>query len=198
MLARARERAADEQLTNVSFVQADAQVHDFDRGAFDVVISRFGAMFFADPVAAFANIATALHPDARLALVVWMPLERNEWLSVIREALAMGRALPAPQVGSPGPFGLADPGHVRTTLEAGGYADIAVDEFHSTIEAGSDPDDAFTFVGELPPVMGMVEELDDTDTAEALDRLHAALAEHATPDGVQLGAAAWVVTARRL
>jgi SAM-dependent methyltransferase len=198
MLARARERAAEEQLTNVSFVQADAQVHEFDRGAYDVVISRFGAMFFDDPVAAFGNIGTALHPDARLALVAWMPLDENEWLSLIREALAMGRALPAPQVGSPGPFGLADTGSVRTMLEAAGYAGVAFDEFRSTIEVGADPDDAFAFVSELPPVVGMVEELDDADTAQAFDRLRAALAEHATSDGVQLGAAAWMVSARRV
>ena len=129
MLERARERAAEEGLTNVSFVQGDAQVHEFDRGAFDVVISRFGAMFFADPVAAFTNIGAALHPDARLALVVWMPLDQNEWLSVIREALAMGRTLPAPQVGSPGPFGLAEPGYAQTMLEAAGYTGVAFDEF---------------------------------------------------------------------
>jgi SAM-dependent methyltransferase len=198
MLERARERAAGEGLTNVSFVQGDAQVHEFDRGAFDVVISRFGAMFFADPVAAYANIGTALHPDARLALVVWMPLDQNEWLSVIREALAMGRTLPAPQTGSPGPFGLAEPGYVQTVLESAGYTGVGFDEFRSAIEVGSDPDDAFAFVSALPPVLGMVEELDDTDTARAFDRLRATLTEHATPEGVQLGAAAWVVTARRL
>ncbi len=198
MLERAGERAAEEGLTNVSFVQGDAQVHEFDHGAFDVVISRFGAMFFADPVAAFTNIGTALHPDARLALVVWMPLDQNEWLSVIRESLAMGRTLPAPQVGSPGPFGLAEPGYAQTMLEAAGYTGVAFDEFRSAIEVGSDPDDAFAFVSELPPVLGMVEELDDTDTTHAFDRLRATLTEHATPEGVQLGAAAWLVTARRM
>jgi hypothetical protein len=82
-------------------------------------------------------------------------------------------------------------------LEAAGYTGVAFDEFRSTIEVGSDPDDAFAFVSELPPVVGMVEELDDADTAQAFDRLRAALAEHATSDGVQLGAAAWVVSARR-
>jgi SAM-dependent methyltransferase len=197
MLERARERAVEEQLDNVTFVQADAQVHEFDAGAFDVVISRFGSMFFADPVGAFANIATALHPGARLALVAWMPLDQNEWLSVIRESLAMGRELPTPQNGSPGPFGLAEPAYVRTTLEAAGYSDVGFDEFRSAIEVGSDADDAFEFASRLPPVVGMVEGLDDADSARALDQLRTALTAHSTPDGVRLGASAWVVTARR-
>ena len=87
---------------------------------------------------------------------------------------------------------------MRATLEAAGYSTVALDEFRSTITVGSDPDDAFQFVSGLPPVVGMVEELDEADTARALDRLRATIAEHTTPDGVLLGASAWVVTAGRV
>jgi SAM-dependent methyltransferase len=196
MLERARTRAADEGVPNVSFVQGDAQVHEFDRGAFDVVISRFGAMFFADPTAAFANIAGALRPGARLALVAWMPLDQNEWLTAIREALAMGRELPSPPIGSPGPFGLADPEHVRSVLESAGFTGVDLTEFRSVIELGSDPDDAFAFVRDLPPVQGMVQDLDDVQTEQATELLRGTLRSHATPDGVLLGASAWVITGR--
>src|SRR3954468_2691442 len=93
MLERAHERAAGEGLGNVTFVHGDAQVHEFAPEAFDVVISRFGAMFFADPVAAFANVARATRPGGRAALVAWQALAANEWLTEVRGALALGREL---------------------------------------------------------------------------------------------------------
>lgn len=197
MLERARARAVDEGLTNVTFVQSDAQVHDFEPSAFDVAISRFGAMFFADPVTAFANIGSALRPGGRLTLVTWMPLTENEWLTAVREALALGRTLPAPANGAPGPFGLAEAEHVRATLDAAGYRDIELTPHRDALVYGADPDDAFAFVCHLPPVRGMVEELDDDDTTRAFEQLRGALEDHATPDGVLFGASAWVITARR-
>jgi SAM-dependent methyltransferase len=197
MLERARGRAVEEGLTNVEFVQADAQVHDFGADRFDVVTSRFGAMFFSDPAAAFANIAGALHPGARVVLAAWMPLDQNEWLWAVRAALAMGRELPSPPVGAPGPFGLADPASVRALLEAAGYAGVDFAECRSVMEVGADPDDAFAFVSALPPVRGMVEGLDAAGTEQAFNRLRTMLREHATPDGVLLGASAWMITARR-
>jgi SAM-dependent methyltransferase len=197
MLERARARTAEEGLTNVEFVAGDAQVFDFEPTAFDVAISRFGVMFFADPVAAFANVGSALRPGARLALLAWTPLAENEWLSAIREALALGRTLPAPPAGAPGPFGLADPELVRATLDAAGYEGIDLTAHRDAIEFGADADDAMAFVGNLPPVLGMVQDLDDDDTARAFDQLRAALEAHATPDGVLFGASAWVITARR-
>jgi SAM-dependent methyltransferase len=197
MLERAQTRAAEEGVTNVAFVQGDAQVHEFERGAFDIVLSRFGAMFFADPVAAFVNIGSALRPGARLALVAWMQLDQNEWLTAIREALAMGRELPSPPIGSPGPFGLADADHVGNVLQSAGFTDVDLAPFRSAIEVGSDPDDAFTFVRALPPVQGMIEDLDGAQTEQAMGLLHETLRTHATADGVLLGASAWVITARR-
>jgi ubiquinone/menaquinone biosynthesis C-methylase UbiE len=77
MIQRARERAREEGLDNVTFEQADAQTHRFQHDAYDVVISRFGSMFFADPVTAFRNVHPALSTGGRLALLTWQPLERN-------------------------------------------------------------------------------------------------------------------------
>jgi SAM-dependent methyltransferase len=101
MLEEARRRAAAEGLANVSFEQADVQVHPFADGAFDAAISSFGAMFFADPVAAFANIGRALRPGGRLAVLAWRDLGRNQWVTAIRDALALGRALPEPPAERP-------------------------------------------------------------------------------------------------
>jgi ubiquinone/menaquinone biosynthesis C-methylase UbiE len=88
MLAEARRRASTEGLANVEFLRADAQVHAFDTATFDLAISRFGSMFFSDRTAAFANIASALRPGGRVALLVWQATARNEWIMVVRESMA--------------------------------------------------------------------------------------------------------------
>jgi SAM-dependent methyltransferase len=197
MLQRARERAREDGLTNVGFEQADAQVHPFEPQAFDVAISRFGAMFFADPVAAFANIGRALRPGGRLALLTWRPLAENEWLSVIRGALAAGRALPEPPVGAPGPFGLAGADDVRRILGSAGFEDVSLDIVEEMVRLGADTDDAFGFLRGLGITRGLLDGLDDTATAGALEQLQAVLAVYDTGAGVLLESSAWLITARR-
>jgi SAM-dependent methyltransferase len=196
MLELARERAAADHLTNVTFEQADAQVCPFDTAAFDVVISRFGVMFFSDPLAAFSNIAKALRPGGRLVAVAWQPLEHNEWLGAVREALAMGRTLPAPATGAPGPFGLADPDATQRLLTEAGFVDVALEPVSLPVVFGGDVDDAFEFAQRMPPVRGMLQDLDEPTTSAALERLRDTIVAHATPDSVAFGSAAWIVTAR--
>jgi SAM-dependent methyltransferase len=198
MLDRGRERAAAEGVTNVEFLQADAQVHPFDAGAFDIAISSFGCMFFGDPVAAFANIATALRPGGRVALFVWRELARNEWLTAIRGAVALGRELPTPPPDSPGhPFSLADPDRVRSILGASGYDRIELEPVDEPVDMGADADDAFAFFSTNGMVRWLLEGVDDAGRARAMDNLRAAFEAAATPDGVLLGSSAWVITATR-
>ena len=197
MLALAGERSRAEGLTNVEFVQADAQVHRFDEQAFDVAISRFGAMFFADPVAAFRNIGNALRADGRLALLAWQGLMDNEWLVEIREALSAGRTLPAPPAGTPGPFGLADPDGVQRVLDDAGFTDIELTALDEQVCFGSDAEDAWSYVGNLGIVKGLSHDLDDATKAKAIDQLKQVLAAHETADGVLFNCAAWLITARR-
>jgi ubiquinone/menaquinone biosynthesis C-methylase UbiE len=197
MLVRARERARAEGLTNVRFEQADAQVYPFEPEGFDLAISRFGAMFFADPVAAFGNIGRALRPGGRLALLSWQELERNEWLLALREALAMGRTLPEPPVGAPGPFGLAEADAVRRILAEARFEEIDLDEVREPVSFGSDAEDAFGFARTTGPVKGLLDELDAPTAARALEALRATLAAHETPEGVLFDSRAWLITARR-
>jgi SAM-dependent methyltransferase len=197
MIARARELAAAEGLVNATFVQADAQVHPFDVGAYDVVLSRFGAMFFADPVAAFTNLVSATRPGGRLALVTWRELKDNEWLQCMLDALALGRDLPVPPPGRPGPFGLADPSATRATLEAAGYESVEIAPVEEEFWAGADGEDAFGFTRGSGVVRGMTQDLDDRGRAQALEALRATLLEHETRDGVVFGSACWLVTGRR-
>jgi SAM-dependent methyltransferase len=197
MIARARERSQAEGLTNARFEQADAQVYPFEPQSFDLAISRFGAMFFGDPVAAFRNIGRALRPGGRLALLAWQELGKNAWLLALRGALAAGRTLPAPPVGAPGPFGLADPAAVRRILAEAGFDAIALQEVSEPVSLGADADDAYGFVRTMGVTRGLLNDLDDTTAARALEALRSTLAAHDTPEGVLLPSAAWLITAHR-
>ena len=197
MLAKAMQLAKDEGIGNVRFEQADAQVHAFEAGAFDVAISRFGVMFFEDPVAAFANIASGLRSGARLAMLIWQSPQANEWISSIAAALAMGRDLPSPPPGAPGPFALADTDNVRRILTGAGFADVGFAASERPWSIGTDTDDAYAFLSGLPAVRMMLDDLDDPTNAQALDNLRATVAAHETPAGVVFGSAAWVLTARK-
>lgn len=194
MLEVARRRAADEGLSNARFVQADAQVHPFEQGAFDVTISRTGASFFGDLVAAFTNIRRSLRDDGRMVLLTWQPLPGNEWIREFSGALAAGRDLPAPSADAPGPFALADPERVRAVLTHAGFTDIDLAAVHEPMWFGRDADDAHQLIAGL--LGWMLEGLDDRDRTSALDALRDTLTAHETPDGVLYESAAWLIRAR--
>lgn len=195
MIARARERSRAEGLTNARFEQADAQVYPFEGQAFNLAISRFGAMFFGDPIAAFRNIGRALRPGGRVALLSWREFGKNEWLLAIRRALAQGRTLPAPPVGAPGPFGLAEAAAVQRILANAGFEGINLEEVNEPVYLGANGDDAFGFVRTLGITKGLLDGLDNTATARALEKLRATLAAHDTGEGVLLGSCAWLIIA---
>jgi SAM-dependent methyltransferase len=196
MIELARRKAADAGLANATFEQLDAQIHPFEPHAFDVAISRTGAMFFGDPVAAFTNIARALRPGARLVLLTWQPLARNEWIRELSTALAAGRERPAPPPDAPGPFSLSEPDRVRTVLGAAGFADVALDGVSAGMWFGDDAGDAYQFV--LGLLGWMLDGLDGAARHRALDALRATIMEHETADGVVYDSGAWIVTARRV
>lgn len=197
MIERARELAASEGLANVEFERADAQVHAFESNVHDVAISRFGAMFFADRVAALRNICRSMRPGGRLVMLAWQELARNEWLAEIRSALAAGRELPAPPPGVPGPFGLADPEGVEVDLHTAGFAQVAVEAVEEQVWAGSDAHDALLFLRNTGVARGLLQDLDDAARASVTETLRETMAAHQTGNGVELGSAAWLITARR-
>jgi SAM-dependent methyltransferase len=197
MLARARERAAAAGIANVSFEQADAQVHEFAGAPFDVLLSRFGVMFFADPVAAFANLRRAAAPEGRLAAVVWQPFARNEWVSVPHTALAIGRDLAPPPEDVPGPFGLADADRTGQILADAGWSDVRLDPADVTYDFGADPAVAAQHAREIGVLRGLLADLGDAQQARAMAALLEAMAEHVTPDGVRFDSQIWVVSAVR-
>jgi SAM-dependent methyltransferase len=197
MIARARERAAAEGLRNVQFERGDAQVYPFERSRFTIAISRFGWMFFDDPVQAFANIATALESRGRVALLCWREIRRNEWLIELRKALAAGRDLPEPPPGAPSPFAFADSMRVQQVLTEAGFEDVALDPVEEPIYFGPDAERSFEGVAKQGIVTGLLADLDDDARHQALDRVRETLAKHETPDGVLFDTSAWLVRAAK-
>ena len=179
-IERARELASAEGLRNITFECASAEVYRFPQERFDLAMSRFGTMFFDDPVAAFANISRALRPAGRLVMMVWQARERNEWDITIRHSL--GATVPS---GLPDPFSLADPSTVTEILEGAGFY------YGPDVDAAMDWVRGFACTGEV------LKRLDPTAAERALGRLRAALVAHLSDDGVWFNSRAWVVTARR-
>lgn len=191
MLAVARDRAAAEGLSGVEFVRADAQTHPFEPGSFDVVVSRHGVMFFDDPSVAFANLARAVVPGGRLAMLVWQPLAEQEWLVEFMRAL---RATP-PGSDGPSPVAFGDPAKVRSLLEGAGFTGVELSGLERPMWYGTDADDASAFVA--GHFAGALDALEPGERPVARDALRAVMASHETPDGVQFRSACWLVTARR-
>jgi SAM-dependent methyltransferase len=195
MLSIARQTAEREGLTNVSFINADAQVHAFAPAEFDVVISRTGSMFFSDPIAAFTNLAQATRQGGRIALLTWQPLARNEWFRELLAAASVGRDLSGPPPDAPGPFGLADPERAERILNDAGFRDVAMTGHDGPLWFGEDVDQAFDFLVGL--VGWMLDGLDDQSRARGVEALRRTIAEHCSDDGAVFGSACWIITATR-
>jgi SAM-dependent methyltransferase len=198
MLHEAERRARGEGLGNLRFEQGDVQVHAFSPAEFDLAISRFGVMFFEDPVAAFAHVASALRPGGRFVFLCWQELARNDWLMV--PAGAALTYVPFPDFGpegAPGPFSLAEPDRVRQLLTDGGFDGIAVDEITEQMFLGDNAVDAAEFLRGTGMARLLFEGVDANTERKAVDAVREVLEAHEQPDGIWLGSAAWLVAARR-
>lgn len=198
MLARAKTRA--EGMKDVAFTETDAATQSYTPDH-DLVFSRFGVMFFADPVAAFANIKTGLTPSGRLVFVCWQAAAANAWLSIAGRAVQPFLPEADPEADpvnprAPGPFAFADATYLETILASAGYANIDIASVTPTLHVGDDMDDAMRFQSRIGPLSRVLAELDDAQRKAALDAARAALAEHETAAGIDLISAAWVVSAR--
>jgi SAM-dependent methyltransferase len=196
-IERARELAEAQGVRNVTFEQADAQVHRFPRERFDLAISRFGTMFFAEPVAAFTNIGRALRPDGRLVMMVWQASDRNEWDMAIRRSLTGPEGSAAVASAGPDPFSLADPPAVSGILEAAGFADVTFTDVREPMYFGPDVATALDWIRGFASTTETLNRLDPAAAARALGRLRTMLAAHSGDKGVRFDSRAWIVTARR-
>ena len=194
MIALARRLAAAEGLGNARFEQADAQVHALDAAAYDIAISRFGTMFFADPRAAFANIARASRGRARLCLVTWQPSAANDWLTIPGAALLRYATAPE-QAPGPGMFAQSDPRALANTLTSAGYDGIRSIPVTVSLTVGADAADAASYLTASGPSRILLDTVAEGDRPAAMEMLESALGEHAGAAGVRLDAAIWVTSA---
>lgn len=196
LLALARERAQGSNLP-ARFELGDAAAWRA-RAPVDVLVSRFGVMFFEDPVAAFANLRASVKPGGRLAFACWQALSENAWaLAPLQAALPYLAEPPSPPPpGMPGPFAFAERAHVSGVLSDAGWHDVAVVPWSGAITLpGEGPHEIAAFMIELGPVARLLA-AQEADLAPVEAALRARMAELAGKDGrVALPAAAWIVTA---
>lgn len=195
MLARARQLSEEEGIRNIGFEQADAQAHPFTPGSFTLALSRFGTMFFTDPVAAFANIGRAMRPGARLVNLVWQAADHQEWSTAIQQALTGTQTEPTGRGGKA--FSLADPKVTTSVLTTAGFTAVEITEVQEPLYYGPDATSARDAICDLWMVKDLLADVDTAATARALDRLLATLDAHDTGEGVWFDSRAWRVTAHR-
>ncbi|MFJ2821586.1 class I SAM-dependent methyltransferase [Streptomyces toxytricini] len=195
MLERARAAAESEGVAGARFEQGDAQVHPLPRGAFDVVISRFGVMYFADPVAAFGNIASAVRPGGRAALLCAAEPEGNEWLTALA---ALAGLLPPNgfgEPGGPGMFSLSAPGAAVALLERAGWDDVRAKHVTAHGTWGDDAEHAADLLLSSGPLRHLFARAAPAAAADARRRLVNVLRPRESADGLRLRSNAWLVTA---
>ena len=197
MLDHARGRAAKVGLSNVDFIRCDVQTHAFEGGVYDATVSKFGVMFFEDPVTAFTNMRAALKPKGRLSFLCWRPAMENEATRIIQAALAKHIELPKPEPDAPGQFSLADPHRVRRILGDAGYTNIRMDPYdnQSIFGGGGDIEETLEYLFTIGPVQSLTKDLDDEKCDHIRETLRDVLGEYMTPEGVKMNAAIWIVRA---
>ena len=195
MLDIARRRPLPAAAGRVEFRQADAQTADLEPSAYDAAYSRFGVMFFSDPVAAFANLRASLKPRGRMSFVCWRPLETNPWLL---EPLQAARRYLAPATptdpDAPGPFAFADDARVRSILSDARFEDIEIHPFDAQI-GGATLEETVQLALRVGPLGAALRE--QPPAAELVaDAVRTVLSRYSTPSGVRMPAAVWIVSAR--
>lgn len=189
--ARAR---AERDRAPARFILDDAQTHQFERARFDVIMSRFGVMFFGDAVAAFTNLRRAARSNAHLRFIAWRSPSENPFMTTAERAAApLLPNLPIPQPGSPGQFGFQDQRRIRTILDGSGWIDIDIRPIDVVcVLPNRDLPRYLTLMG---PVGRLLQGMDPSTRQQVLDTVLPAFAPYQRDADVQFTAACWMVDA---
>ncbi len=199
MAARAQERITAAGLDNAAVLVSDASTHAFTQADTDLLFSRFGVMFFADPVGAFTNLRRAMRPGARMLCAVWRPMAENSWFTVPLEA---ARPLlppqPAPDPFAPGPFAFSKQDRVHSVMQQAGWRDIGMQprDVPMPLAGPGQVAEAADFATRLGALARILGELDPELRPRVAQLVLDALRTHETPDGITLGGAIWLVSAQ--
>ena len=201
-LEKGRQDARRDEITNIEFIAADVQTYPFEP-VYDLCFSRFGMMFFSNPVAAMKNIYRALKPGGELLFITWRTLEENPWLSAGKNTVL--DFLPPPgenaQVCGPGPFSMSDPDLVTRQLQAAGYTDIRVEPMDGPVMVGRDIAQAIDFqlaIGPAGEIYREAGELANRRRPIIEHALEASLGKYSDDTGrIIMDSASWCFRAHR-
>jgi ubiquinone/menaquinone biosynthesis C-methylase UbiE len=194
MIDLARARAARED-ARAEFVRADAQVHPFTAGSFELIVSRFGVMFFDDPVRAFANLRRATRDGGGLRFIAWRSADENPFMTTAERAAApLLPDLPARSQGGPGQFAFADPSRVAKMLREAGWSEIDIQPLDTpcTLPVA----ELRGYLGWIGPLGRALRGADDATRVRVVDAVRGAFEPFVQGDEVRYSAACWMVTAR--
>lgn len=193
-LEAAHHRMIAERLSNVELVEADAQTHA-PEGSFDLVFSSFGAMFFKEPIAAFANLRRVQRQGGRLIILCFQSLQRNPWTTIPREAMTSVVDLPPFDPTAPGPFALGDPKRTQEILTQAGYRDLELTSDERLVDYAPSVEEALDLYQTASPLTRLLSNTPLEKKGEALDAIRVALKREVGEGPVCLGAATWIVSA---
>jgi SAM-dependent methyltransferase len=195
MIALAKQRAELESAPP-RFICADAQTHAFEPASFDMIVSRFGVMFFDDPVRAFANLRRAAASGAALKAIVWRSPADNPFMTAAERAAAplLQQQLPARRPDEPGQFAFADRNRVYSIFAKGGWSDIDIEalDVACTLPEG----ELEAYISRLGPLSRVLPQLDDRTRARILEAVRAAFEPYVHGAEVRFTAACWTIGAR--
>ena len=192
MIAHA-EKLAEMEGSTARFLAGDAQTHNFPAAGFDLIVSRFGVMFFSDPVDAFANLRRAAKPGAALAMISWRSIEENPFMTVAERAAAPLLPDLPKRGGGPGQFAFADREHVHGILNAAGWTDISSDALDMRCAFPAEALD--TYLSLMGPVGQLLAKSDDATRDRVLSAIRDGFSEYISGPDIQFTAACWLTRA---
>ena len=196
MLDIGRARLEALEIDGVTFENKDVATYPFEEGSFNRVFSRFGVMFFVDPIAAFANIFSGMKSGGRLAFVCWQVLNKNPWMEIpFKIALQYLPAPPPAGPEEPGPMAFADPDRVRQILSGAGFDDISLESLEAKLPLESDVPATVQKLMQLGPIGRLLGDAPEDIMERVKDDLGDAIAKFQTNNGVMLDSATWIVRA---
>src|SRR6185437_3679055 len=191
------EAARAQGLANARFEVGDATTFPFEAQSFDLVFSRFGVMFFGDPVAAFTNMRRALKPGGRLVFICWRTPAENPWAGVpMRAAMPFLPPMERPGPEDPGQYSFGDRTRVERILTEAGFASPSFRPLDRIVPLGPDIPTVLDNIGKFGPIARAFANAEPAQIEKAKQAIGEALRPHATAEGVRLGGACWLVSAQ--
>ena len=194
MLSRARKRGED--YPGMVFTEADASNYDFSSEQ-QLIFSRFGVMFFANPVEAFTNLRSALVPRGRMVFLCWQAANENEWISRVGQAVKKFLPEPTdvPDPRAPGPFAFAEQAYLEGILSQAGFQNVEFQSLSIDLKLASTVEEALDFQSNIGPLSAVIAQLEGKTRDEALNAAKEVLQDSMSAEGIKLGSAVWLVTA---